>query len=144
MSCFTQTCTQTVTGRNFRYSEALNNVQNEFYLDQIDDDFLRKRIGRENLVNIDEEWRIFQEKYSPRKKRSSRKKRFLWGPGWGVGWNWLGSYYYLGTSGIPSPTSAPAIIAPPSPPSISPNISEVNPISNISFIYYHTAMARWH
>ena len=43
MSCFTQTCTQTVTGRNFAYSPALDLIQNEFYLDSLDSNFLRRR-----------------------------------------------------------------------------------------------------
>lgn len=43
MSCFVQTCDQTITGRNFEYPEALSLIQNEDYLDDADIDELRRQ-----------------------------------------------------------------------------------------------------
>ena len=43
-----QKCDQTITGRNFMYSRALDIIQNEEYLDQSDFDEIRlKRIRRQ-------------------------------------------------------------------------------------------------
>ena len=43
MSCFRQTCDQTITGRSFGYGRALEVVQTEDYLNDIDFDFIRRR-----------------------------------------------------------------------------------------------------
>ena len=43
MSCFRQTCDQTISGRSFTYGRALQVLQEEDYLEDIDNDFIRKR-----------------------------------------------------------------------------------------------------
>ena len=60
MSCFPQTCTQTVTGRNFDYNQALRNIQSESYLNEIDSDFLRRRY---HYASILEQIDTFEDNY---------------------------------------------------------------------------------
>ena len=43
MSCFRQTCDQTITGRSFSYGRALQALQTEDYLNDVDFDFIRRR-----------------------------------------------------------------------------------------------------
>merc|ERR1712223_1351233 len=42
MSCFVQSCDQTVTGRNFNYDNALTIIQDEQYLEDVDFDDIRR------------------------------------------------------------------------------------------------------
>ncbi len=39
---FSQTCDQSITGRNFQYSRALQVIQSEEYLDDVDFDIIRR------------------------------------------------------------------------------------------------------
>ena len=58
MSCFRQTCDQTITGRSFSYGRALEVVQTEDYLEDIDFDFIRRRSDfHSDLTRTDSESR---------------------------------------------------------------------------------------
>ena len=50
--CFVRSCDQAITGRNLQYTQALEIVENEEYLSAADQDFIRrKRLKRELLSN---------------------------------------------------------------------------------------------